>query len=239
MKKTSLIVSFLLFFVVSCAPQTPLDQIKRTYDKYPEYSIILEDMQQDGNFFKDYYHKYKIVYGEKAGSGDTLRFQDEVTDWLQVEKKQYNTYQPYLGMVVASKGKDGKMDDSRYPPGYQYVGDERYGRWRTDSSGNSFWEWYGKFAMMSHVFGMFNRPIYRNDWDTFRDYRGSGRDYYGRGNVYGTNGSYTKTSKPNFYQRRTARERASKSSFGEKVKQRVRRSNMSSVRNRSSRSRGK
>ena len=142
-------------------------------------------------------------------------------------------------MVIASKGKDGKVDDSRYPPGYQYVGDSRYGRWRTDNSGNSFWEWYGKYAMMSHVFGMFNRPIYRTDYDNFRDYRSSGRDYYGRGNVYGTNGSYTKTSKPDFFQRRQARERVSKSNFADKVKQRVRRSNMSSVRSRSSRSSGK
>lgn len=239
MKKRNLLILLLLFYVTACARQTPLEQLKREYDQFPEYSIILDDMLVDGNFFKDYFHKYKVVYGEKDGSEDTLAFRDQTTDWLKIEEKQYNTYQPYLGMVIASKGKDGQVNDSRFPPGYQYIGDSRYGQWRTDSSGNSFWEWYGKFALMSHVFGMFNRPIYRTDWDTFRNYRSSGRDYYGRGNAYGTNGSYTKTSKPNFYERRQARERVSRSSFSQRVKQRVRRSNMSGVRSRSSRGFGK
>lgn len=239
MKKQSLIVFSLFLFILSCAPQTPVERLKKDLNRYPEYSIILEDMQEEGNFFKDYFHKYKLVYGEKSNADDTLSYQTLETDWYQIEKDEYQKFYPYLGMVIASKTSDGKIDDSKYPPGYQYVGDSRYGRWRTDNSGNSFWEFYGKFALMSHVFGMFNRPVYRTDWNSYRDYRRTGRDYYGSGGVYGTNGSYTKTSKPDFYQRRVARERASKSSFSQKVQQRVRRSKMSNVRSRSSRGFGK
>jgi hypothetical protein len=239
MKKQILVVASLFFFILSCASRTPLEKIKKDLDRYPEYSIILEDMQEEGNFFKDYFHKYKLVYGERTNAGDTLSYKTGMTDWQQIKKDEYQKFYDYLGMVIASKSLDGKIDDSKYPPGYQYVGDERYGRWRTDNSGNSFWAWYGKFALMSYAFGMFNRPVYRTDWNSYRDYRRTGRDYYGSGGVYGTKGSYTKTSKPNFYQRRAARERASRSSFSQKVQQRVRRSKMSNVRSRSSRGFGK
>ncbi len=54
-------------------------------------------------------------------------------------KKVYRRYEPYLGMVILSKGENGEVADSQFPPGYQYVGNERYGRWRTGSSGGSFW----------------------------------------------------------------------------------------------------
>jgi hypothetical protein len=240
MKKQSLLIASLFFFLLACSPRTPLEKFKKDLNRYPEYSIILEDMREDGNFFKDYYHKYKLVYGEKANPSDSaLTFKDEITDWREIEKKEFEKFYPYLGMVIASKSKDGKIDDSKYPPGYQYVGNQRYGQWRTDNNGNSFWAWYGKFAMMSTVFGMLNRPVYRNDWNDYGRSRRSGGDYFGRNNTYGTNGSYTKTSKPNFYQRRTVREQAKKSSFSQKVKQRVRRSNMSRVRSRSSRGFGK
>lgn len=238
MRKLPLLLGFILF-LSACASRSPLERLKKELDRYPEYSIILEDMQEEGNFFKEYYHRYRLVYGQKQSGSDTLTFQTEITDWLRVDRKEYQKFFPYLGMVLASKTADGKIDDMKYPPGYQYVGDPRYGRWRTDSQGNSFWEWYGKFALMSHLFGMFSRPVYRTDWDTFRDYRRRGDDYFGRGNSYGTNGTYTRATKPNFYQRRMARERASKSSFSQKVKQRVRRSNLSGLRSRSSRGFGK
>ncbi|MFQ5630590.1 MAG: hypothetical protein ACE5I1_17595, partial [bacterium] len=79
MKKQSLIVASLLFLAISCAPRTPLEKLKRDMNRFPEYSIILEDMREDGNFFKDYFHKYKLVHGEKTNAGDTLTYQTEIT----------------------------------------------------------------------------------------------------------------------------------------------------------------
>ncbi|KAA3662117.1 MAG: hypothetical protein DWQ10_03140 [Calditrichaeota bacterium] len=203
-------------------------------------------MQEDGNFFKDYYHRYKTVVGQKENDSDSLVFTSDIGEWVEVSKKEYQNYYNYLGMVLASKSASGKVQNDKYPPGYQYVGNQRYGNWRTDSHGNSFWEWYGKYAMMSTVFGMFNRPVYRNDWNSYNDFRRRGEPYYGngsfygsRGTMYGTSGNVTQKTKPNFYQRRAVRQSARNASFSNKVKNRVRRSNMSGVRSRSSSRGGK
>lgn len=233
------VLIFLVSFSIACGASTPLDRMKKNYKNYPEYSIILEDMREDGNFFPDYYHRYKTVIGERDSKSDSLVFRSEISDWVPVSEREYEKYANYLGMVIASKSANGKISNDKYAPGYQYVGNSRYGHWRTDSHGSSFWEWYGKYAMMSSIFGMFNRPVYRNDWNSYNDYRRRGAPYYGdgsfygsRGNMYGTSGRVTKQSKPNFYQRKIAKQRASSSRFSNKVRNRVRRSKMSSVRRR-------
>jgi hypothetical protein len=60
-------------------------------------------------------------------------------------------------------------------PGSQLVGNPNYGNWQTNSSGMSFWAWYGMYSMFSNVMGYNN---YRYDsWG-----RGRGYSYY---NDYG------------------------------------------------------
>ncbi|MCG8604027.1 hypothetical protein MJD09_03380 [bacterium] len=223
----------LALLLLACGSASSLERVKRDLNRYPEYSIILEDMREEGNFFKDYYHRYKVVYGQKAKSGDELEYQNELTDWYKVDKKEYEKYANNLGMVLVSKSKDGKISDVAQPPGYQYVGDQRYGQWRRDSGGNSFWEFYGKYAFFSHMFGMFSRPIYRNDWDNYSDYRSRGRPYYGNNRQYGTNGTHTKRTHKTFHDRQLRKDAARKARFSQRVQQRTRRSNMSGARSRS------
>ncbi len=56
------------------------------------------------------------------------------------------------------------------------VGNPTYGNWKKDSSGRSFWEWYGMYSMFSNVFG--GRSYYDN-WSSRPNY-----SYYGS---YGRN----------------------------------------------------
>jgi hypothetical protein len=225
---------FLLALVaVSCSAPPPLEQIKSELARYPEYSIILEDMKEEGNFFKSYYHRYKLVFAEETGIPDSLVYRSEITDWYKVSKKEFQKYWNYLGMVLAAKTRDGQEVKTPSPPGYQYVGNPQYGTWRRDERGNSFWEFYGKYAFFSQMFGMMGRPIFRNDFDDYRRYRSRGEPYFGRNRQYGTTGQYTKYTNKSFFERRQQRELARKTRFSEKVKQRVRRSKMSGVRRRS------
>ncbi len=62
--------------------------------------------------------------------------------------------------------------------GSQLVGNPNYGRWKTDSSGSSAWQWFAMYAMFS---SMHRSPIYYDRWSYGRDYSyyGSvGRHYY-------------------------------------------------------------
>jgi hypothetical protein len=207
-------------FLQGCGGQRlPTDVLKNDLKDAPSYSIILEDMDDKGTFIKSYHHKYRIIQDEQAYT----------TDWMKVPEDYYRRNEGFLGMTLLSKNK-GEYDSTVGPPGYNYVGDEKYGKWKKDSSGSSFWEFYGKYALISHMLG--GGPLYRRDYRDYQDYRRQGRPYYGSGNRYGTNGSYTKSQKPNFYSRRTAKAQASKSSFSKKVNQRTGRAR-SSYRSRS------
>jgi hypothetical protein len=196
-------------FLYGCAGERlPIDIIKKDLRDAPSYSINLEDMDEKGTFFKSYYQKYRIVQGERAW----------ITDWMEVPKDYYQRNENFLGMTLLSK-KKGQYNTSVGPPGYNYVGDEQYGKWQRDSSGNSFWAFYGKYALISHLLG--GSRIYRTDYNTYQNYRRQGRPYYGRNKQYGTSGRLTKSQKPNFYSRRAAKVRASKTSFSQKVNQRI------------------
>lgn len=226
-----ILLSFYIFS--ACGGSSALKDVEKDLAKYPEYSIILQDMKIEGNFFKEYYQRYKIVYADQVAGQDSLSYFTSTTDWLRVSEKEYRRHEPFLGMVLAAKTRDGNVIDTEQPPGYQYVGNPRYGHWRSDSHGNSFWAFYGKYALLSQAFGMFSRPVYRNDWNDYRRYRERGEPYFGKNREYGTYGSRTKKTNPTFFQRRQAREQARKQSFMNKVKQRTRRSNMSGTRSRS------
>ncbi len=213
----------------------PLKRLAQELAAYPEYSVVLQDMDRHGTFFKTHRHRYKVVYGEKAAGQEELTFKTEVRDWAEVSDKLYKKYQPMLGMVVLSKGENGQVAEANFPPGYQYVGNQRYGHWRSDSRGGSFWEFYGKYALFSQLLGGSRGPLYRSDYDSYRSYRSQGRPYYGPSNTYGTNGSATRASNPSFYQRQQARQQSKSQNFSQKVKSRSR---GSSARSRSG-SRGK
>jgi hypothetical protein len=222
-----------LVFLSACASRSPVEKLKNDLAKYPEYSVILDDMVEDGNFFKDYFHRYKVVYGAEAPSGDSLTYEEFVTNYHDVDKKEYQKYYDQLGMAIVSKSQDGKVNDVAHPPGYQYVGNPQYGTWRQDSQGNSFWEFYGKYAMLSTMMNMFRGNVYRSEWDDFRGYQQRREPYYGRDSQYGTYGETTKKTNTTFFERQKAKEAARKAQFQDKVKQRVRRSKMSTVRSRS------
>jgi len=207
--------------VVGCVAGDPLERLQGELDRYPEYSIILADMREEGTFSTDYWHQYRVTTGEREQGSDDLVYAENIRDWERVARRTFARYQPYLGMVILSKGTDGNVDHDQHPPGYQYVGNDRYGQWRGgDGRGGSFWEFYGRYALMSHMIGGFGRPIYRNDWNSYRDFRGRGQPYFGSG-AYGTNGTVSRQSNPNFFRRQETRQRVRTQGFGARVRGRM------------------
>jgi hypothetical protein len=187
--------------------KTPLDNYIVEFSNEKEFSIILQDMDVDGTFFKTYKHKYKVIKHKEEEGEDALY--EETTDWVEVSKEFFWKNENNLGMCVLEKSGEGKISKVSSPPGYRYVGDKRYGEWRTNNGG-SFWSFYGRYMFMNQMFGMIYRPVYRRDYNTY-----SSGGYYGRRNyygpktgsstLYGTNSSATRKANPNFFQRRATK----------------------------------
>lgn len=209
-----ILVTAVILWMTGCrnefTGELPINRIQTELTDVPTYSVVLEDMKEEGNFVKTYYHKYRIVQETQA----------RTTDWMQVSKNYYRANDEFMGMSLLSR-KEGQAVTTVSPPGYHYVGDDRYGRWNTDRSGNTFWEWYGKYALFSSLFGGWYRPVYMRDYNTYDQYRSQNRPYFGRDRQYGSSGSIARQTKPNFYQRHMAKQQSRSSSFANKVSRRI------------------
>jgi hypothetical protein len=196
----------LALFVAACSGEkkfqkSPVDELIRDLNAEPTFSIILYDMDiEEGTFSDKYKHQYQIIK-EKDSTPVEAK-----TQMIEVSKEFFMQNQNNMGMEIAAKTRDGKVSKVAGPPGYSnYVGNSRYGNWSTGSDGNSFWAFYGQYAMMSSLLNMATGPIYRNHYDDYNsNYRGS-RPYYGSTvnglPQYGTNSSHIQQSKPNFFSR--------------------------------------
>lgn len=64
------------------------------------------------------------------------------------------------------------------PAGSELVGNPNYGQWKQNSSGTSFWAFYGQYAFFS---SLFSSPVRYDSWSVGGHnsyYRNRGRDYY-------------------------------------------------------------
>ena len=196
----------------SCGTRDPVEQMQRSLASAPDYMIILEDMREEGDYFPEYYHRYKITQGEKQIE----------TNWVEVPESVYRKYEAFLGMALVAKSDKG-VNGTPHPAGYHYVGNPQYGHWG-GGGGNSFWVFYGQYAMMSHMLGWGGRSVYRNDYDNYRTHRTQRRPYFGSKKEFGTKGSITKQQRPSFFARRKQAMARRKSSFSQRVRSRAGRS---------------
>ncbi len=183
----------------------PLQRILQSLQGSRDYSVILENMKEEGNFFNHYYHKYRVVRNGDAS----------VTDWMEVPRKTYRTHETLLGMVIAGR-KDGEPIGAAIPPAYQYVGDPQYGQWRRDNDGRMFWA----FAALPFLADT-DRRIYRRDYDAYKRARAKNVPFFGRSHEYGTSGTITKQKKPDFYARQRAKQQVKSASFSDRVNKRI------------------
>ena len=167
-----------------------LDQLYVSWDK------ILEDMEIREGYEVEFFHYYKVIKIDREDKSHS----EILTQ--QVSKDVYLRHENDLGMTFESKPKgkyDFEADKQVSPPGYNYVGNSHYGSWQRDSHGQSFWVFYGQYSLMRNLFwgGSYYRPVYRTDWNTYRDSRTRGTTWYGRDtsgkSVYGSKGTMART----------------------------------------------
>jgi hypothetical protein len=135
-----------------------------------------------------YFHKYI-----KEEDGETSE-----TGWESVNASFYEQNLDNLGMAILSKPYgEFEPDSHAAPPGMAYVGNPKYGEWKKDESGNSFWAWYGRYAFFSNLFFFPSHHYSYGSWNRWNtDYRYK-KPYYGQtgtGYTFGSRGSRMKDS---------------------------------------------
>jgi len=210
------------FLLISCGgdkfQKSKVDELIRDLPEGRIFSVILHDMDVQGNFFETYHHQYKVIQENNSGEVDAL-----TTEWLEVGKTEFNQHVNNMGMEIAARDSTGKLSKAVAPPGYNnYVGNSKYGRWE-NRGGSSFWAFYGQYAFMSSMFNMMAYPVRRSYYNDYRgSYYGTGRGYYGPTSggrsYYGTNSAHGQSTNPNSTWSRN------RSSFKQRVASRTSRS---------------
>jgi len=199
-----------LLILVGCGEKDPVRNLSRDLERYPEYSLMVDDTRIEGSLFPDYALRFQVLTasGSRETGRDTILYKERKTDWYPVSEDIFYRYENYVGMVIASKSMDGQRTGANqaHPSGYQYVGNSHYGSW----GGGGFWQFYGQYAMMSHMMG--GHRVGRGDYDDYRRTRGRGSPYYGpvKGGrpTFGARGTVTEKTRPQFYQRKQNRRQA-------------------------------
>lgn len=205
-----------IILITSCGGGTqwqknPVDDLIKKMDHLKTFSIVLYDMDVEGNFTQEYKHQYKIITVENDEP------KEEITQWFTVPEKIFMQHENDMGMEIAAKTADGKISKVAAPAGYSnYVGNKQYGHWVSDGSGGSFWEFYGKYAMMSSMLNLALMPARMSYWNDYHTgYYGS-RPYYGSSSdgskMYGTQSAFQKKTSQN--SRWSTRQRTRTSKFG-------------------------
>ena len=216
----------IILLIISCSEErkkyikSPLDIIITTYIDTQNYSVVLADMDYKENS-DTYFHKYKIIL-EKANTASESKeddFEVKLTKWEKVSPITFEEHQKDLGMTVLSK-KNGVLDKKSTPAGYNnYVGNNKYGSWKTQSNGTSFWAFYGQYHFMSSLFYGSRHRYYRSDYNYYRTNHYGRSNYYGRNNTFGTSNYKSKSwsSKPASF-KENVRSKANRSSSALKSK---------------------
>ena len=157
--------------------QQDLNSLSLSEDK------VLIDMKSEGGAF---FHKYKNIRGDKT----------ETTGWQKVSSNFYRKHEANLGMTLYSKPEGVFPDEATKiasPPGYNYVGNSRYGQWQY-RGGSSFWVFYGQYRFMQDLFRgpSYYSLVSRRDYDRYRSSTRRGQAYYGGRRQYGSRGTTTK-----------------------------------------------
>lgn len=147
------------------------------------------------NVEEEYFFKYLIIENEK-----------EREEWVKVSEAEYNKYAEFEGHEIYSKPYgffNSEALNAPNPIGISTVGNPKYGEWKTDSSGQSFWAYYGQFRLLSDVIDMFagnNHRYSRYDYDHWNNnyrnkpYTGSEDRYSYGGSVMNSSGNYKSTN---------------------------------------------
>ena len=113
------------------------------------------------------YEPILAEYASLRTAADPDEFSRALADPLNALADMSDGRLPRVDSISASASRTANAADS-HGPGSQLVGNPNYGSWQTNASGNSFWVWYGQYALISSLLG--GPRIGYGAWSGRRDY---------------------------------------------------------------------
>lgn len=145
----------------------------------PELSLITQELAKDGTVNGAMFQslvgrlqdaKQQIPYAAQAlattnalvgefnainAGSQTNNFNMALTDPINVLAGMSE------GVLAPVTDLAAQASQNSQPAASQLVGNPNYGSWQTNSSGTSFWAWYGQYAFFS---SLFSQPVRYGDW---------------------------------------------------------------------------
>lgn len=211
MNKISLYVLLILIFLGLSKSFSPSEK-KTLYvaneqvfsDTFPgsPVSVILMDSFRTGFLIKTYFQKYKIVHGFRIPREIVVRTSKEF--WEENLKNEgmslfrrkdisyYNKKSKKKNKYTSELDPLENESSIPMPPGFLYLDDRAFGRWRLKNSGEKVWTFHRAYRHFPKMFG----------WGTFRPshtfyekaqiFLTGERAFYGLNNEFGPEGQITK-----------------------------------------------
>jgi hypothetical protein len=157
--------------------------------EYPS-NIILIDQVTKGEFFKTYFHKYRIIVLD--------HYRDiEVRTSPQFYKSNYNN----LGLSLFHFTKETESSIIPTIPGIGFIGNDILGEWRNNSEGKKQWSFYNFDLAYYKVLGWGEYASSEKTFEKINTFQILEKVYRGSNKEFGLKGILTKNSFPNFFKR--------------------------------------
>lgn len=125
----------------------------------------LDDVKNSPELFVSVNEQLDEVNSIKQAASASV-FNDALSDPLNVLADFSGGILPRVN-AISREAELSSNNSSDFGAGSQLVGNPSYGQWNTNSSGMSFWEWYGMYSLFNNLF---SRPIYYDRWSNHRGY---------------------------------------------------------------------
>ena len=89
------VAALALWGLIACGSKDPVRELVRDLDRYPEYSLIVDDTRIEGSFFPDYALRFQVLTaaGQRVAGRDTIVYKERRTDWMEVREETFYRYE--------------------------------------------------------------------------------------------------------------------------------------------------
>ena len=155
-------------------------------------SLILTDIHSTGFLIKTFYHKYKIVYG----------FQSYEELIVRTSKKFADANKDYIGMSTFRRYKEDSIQNfTPLPPGSVFIGNKNFGNWVRKGKNTQTWKFFRVYRQIPQYLGWKKYTPTLQTYHLIQEAQLRGKPFYGSNDEFGINGSITKVSFPNYFER--------------------------------------